>query len=97
DPAFGRHSPGAILTQRMIEAACALGVARIDLGTGTERYKKSLANADFEVAEGTVHTHAWNRAARKSWIQLREWAHSSSPCAAPLRLLRAVRNRLIHS
>lgn len=96
DRRFSQYSPGSILLLEVIEAAAAHGIARIDLGQGDERYKQSFANADFAVAEGAVSLHAWNRTARRTWIHMREWAQSTPACAAPLRMFRSVRNRLIH-
>ncbi len=81
----------------LLEAATTHGINRIDLGQGDERYKQSFANTDFAVAEGTVGLGVWNRAMCRTWIQLREMSHSASRYAAPLRVLRSVRNRLIQT
>jgi len=35
-----------------IEAACAAGVRRLDLGVGEEEYKRRLMTGELQVAEG---------------------------------------------
>lgn len=52
DPAASRHSPGLVLLLMIIEAACASGVRRLDLGVGEEEYKRRLMTGELHVAEG---------------------------------------------
>jgi CelD/BcsL family acetyltransferase involved in cellulose biosynthesis len=54
DARFGRHSPGLIQHLRMAEETAAIGVRRIDLGTGGERYKQTLRSYDLFVSRGVV-------------------------------------------
>ena len=54
DARFGRHSPGLIQHLRMAEKTAAIGVHRIDLGTGGERYKQTLRSYDLFVSKGMV-------------------------------------------
>jgi CelD/BcsL family acetyltransferase involved in cellulose biosynthesis len=52
DPAVSRHSPGLVLLLKIVEAACAAGVHRLDLGVGEEEYKRRLMTGELRVAEG---------------------------------------------
>jgi CelD/BcsL family acetyltransferase involved in cellulose biosynthesis len=52
DPDASRHSPGLVLLLMIIEAACAAGVDRLDLGVGEEEYKRRLMTGELQVAEG---------------------------------------------
>ena len=54
DARFARYQPGLILLLEMARHAEAIGLARIDLGSGDELYKKRLADAWVLVARGRV-------------------------------------------
>ncbi|CAL9339001.1 hypothetical protein SUDANB58_00226 [Streptomyces sp. enrichment culture] len=54
DRAYGRYSPGLVLHLRMLEAAAARGIERVDLGSGPARYKDSFKTRDDVVYEGAV-------------------------------------------
>ncbi|WP_371478212.1 GNAT family N-acetyltransferase [Kitasatospora sp. NBC_00315] len=54
DAALARHSPGLLLYLHLLEAAAGLGLRRIDLGKGHDRYKESLKTGDVMVAQGRV-------------------------------------------
>lgn len=54
DPEFARFSPGILLHLRMAEAATADGVAYLDLGRGSRRYKDELKTREIPVSEGWV-------------------------------------------
>ncbi|MEM8813204.1 MAG: GNAT family N-acetyltransferase, partial [Pseudomonadota bacterium] len=43
---FGKFSPGEILLRAIIEDKCTIGLSSLDLGMGTERYKKSWCDED---------------------------------------------------
>lgn len=55
DVEFGKYSPGILLLLKMAEAACALGVNRIDLGGGIQSYKTRLSNDGAELARGVLY------------------------------------------
>jgi CelD/BcsL family acetyltransferase involved in cellulose biosynthesis len=48
DPAESRYSPSRTLTLLLIEAACAEGIGRIDLGTTGEKWKAQIATTHVE-------------------------------------------------
>lgn len=54
DPAEGSASPGMLLLREMCRSAASLGADVIDLGRGTQPYKRELANAQTLVIEGVV-------------------------------------------
>jgi hypothetical protein len=93
DSQYARCSPASILAWHAVESAVQHGVTRIDLGQGEPRRQLGLANSGFDVAEGVVHGKPWGRVVERSWIQVREWAQSTSWCGGPLRVFRSMRNR----
>jgi CelD/BcsL family acetyltransferase involved in cellulose biosynthesis len=54
DIRLGKQSPGLIQHLRMAEETTTLGIGIIDMGTGAERYKRTLKSYDLFVAEGVV-------------------------------------------
>jgi hypothetical protein len=87
NPELERYSPGLVLFVWLAEQASSLGITKIDLGRGEERYKASLASAATEVAEGTLSTPSLGVWFRNGWRTSRDWlAHSplnaSLKCAA---------------
>ena len=57
DTRFSRCSPGLVLYLKVTEAAQEHGIARIDLGKGTEPFKQDLKTAELAVTEGYVARH----------------------------------------
>ncbi|GAA1505170.1 hypothetical protein GCM10009730_05450 [Streptomyces albidochromogenes] len=57
DTRFARYSPGILLHLELAEAAAERGIARVDMGKGTARYKDALKTADLSVSEGYVDRH----------------------------------------
>ncbi|MGW7200636.1 GNAT family N-acetyltransferase [Streptomyces chryseus] len=57
DTRFARYSPGILLHLKLAEAAAERGIARVDMGKGTARYKNALKTADLSVSEGYVDRH----------------------------------------
>ncbi len=54
NPDFSAYSPGTLLQERLLEAACDQGVLRADLGVGADHYKKYYASGSQELATGVV-------------------------------------------
>ncbi|MFF5965266.1 GNAT family N-acetyltransferase [Streptomyces collinus] len=54
DIRFAKYSPGILLHFKCAEAAAERGIAQIDMGKGTSRYKDELKTADLSVTEGYV-------------------------------------------
>jgi CelD/BcsL family acetyltransferase involved in cellulose biosynthesis len=54
DARFARYSPGILLHLKLAEAAAERGIAHIDMGKGTSRYKDALKTADLSVTEGYI-------------------------------------------
>src|ERR1700722_11267215 len=54
DPQFAHYSPGLMQYIAMFRDAAVAGVRRIDMGTGTETFKRTLKTHDEFVGAGTV-------------------------------------------
>jgi CelD/BcsL family acetyltransferase involved in cellulose biosynthesis len=89
--AHAAYSPGALLLERVAQAAAEGGHAMLDLGKGDEAYKASFADSALPLVEGCVGRVApvtYLRAARK---HMGHWLRTS-PAARPVRpLLRRLR------
>jgi CelD/BcsL family acetyltransferase involved in cellulose biosynthesis len=95
NPELERYSPGLVLFVWLAEQASSLGITKIDLGRGEERYKASLASAATEVGEGTLSTPSLGVWLRNGWRTSRDWlAHS--PLNASLKVLQPVRQWLAY-
>jgi CelD/BcsL family acetyltransferase involved in cellulose biosynthesis len=84
--AFSTYSPGLLFWVRMAEEACSLGIHRIDLGKGWERYKHSLKTGALPLAEGSVELRPVKGAMRYGWLRTRELIRSS-PLRVPGQML----------
>jgi CelD/BcsL family acetyltransferase involved in cellulose biosynthesis len=99
NPELSQYSPGLTLFLRLAEEAGQLGICKIDLGRGEERYKWSLASGSVEVAEGSITRRSLATLLRTSWRQTRDWM-ARSPLAArvelPQKLLKPLREWLAY-
>ena len=93
NPDLHNYSPGLTLFLRLAEEAAALGIRKIDLGRGEERYKWSLASTSVEVCEGSVSSRSLATLVRAGWRQTREWVAKSQWGRASLsgRFLKPIR------
>jgi CelD/BcsL family acetyltransferase involved in cellulose biosynthesis len=82
DAEFARYSPGQVFWQQLLQAACALGIRRIDLARGEERFKSSLMSGAISVVEGSVDFRRVRKLIRRSWFHTCQWIRST-----PLRAL----------
>lgn len=55
DAAYGRFSPGSLMTLETLRAAAAQGISRVDFGPGEEAYKHDFADPAEPVFEGVIH------------------------------------------
>jgi CelD/BcsL family acetyltransferase involved in cellulose biosynthesis len=99
NPELHAYSPGLTLFLHMAEEASQLGIQKIDLGRGDERYKSSLATGSVQLGEGSITTPSLATWLRSSWRQTRDWV-SHSPLAGtarlPGRLLKPIRHWLAY-
>ena len=93
---FAKYSPGMLLWMKLICAAPELGVRRIDLGRGDERYKTSLMTGATQVAEGAVDLRPLAGVLRHGWLTVRE-AVRGSVLRTPVRYVLRRARRLFHS
>ena len=91
DADFGRYSPGSILLLRLAERCAEVGISRIDLGKGEDRYKDSFATGSISVAAGTADRYAMRSVVRSSFHRSKKWIKSSplgSAAEIPKRVIR---------
>jgi CelD/BcsL family acetyltransferase involved in cellulose biosynthesis len=74
---LGELRPGLILQKHLAQAACSLGITRIDLGTGDEFYKSRLATGSDQLAEGTVHARSLHAPIHRAWIRTKDRLRST--------------------
>ena len=72
-----RYSPGGILLLHMAKRCAELGVERIDLGKGDERYKLSLQTATTPLYIGAADSRPLHTAARRVWFGALAWGRES--------------------
>ena len=82
DPALAGYSPGLVFWLEFVRAAEGLGITRIDLGRGDERYKASLQTGAIRLAEGAVDLRRIAGSLRRGWVCVRE-AVRASPLRTP--------------
>jgi CelD/BcsL family acetyltransferase involved in cellulose biosynthesis len=95
---LGCYSPGSILLLRLAEACAGIGITRIDLGKGDERYKSSFASSSTPVATGTADRSHARHLMRSSLYHIVTWIKTSPlwPAAkSPKRLLRRWQTRIL--
>lgn len=56
--AYGRYSPGALMTLETLRVASERGIARVDFGPSEERYKEDFAEPAEPALEGVIWTRA---------------------------------------
>jgi CelD/BcsL family acetyltransferase involved in cellulose biosynthesis len=99
NPELSSYSPGVALLVQLAEESAGLGIRKIDLGRGDERYKWSLASSSIEVGEGAVACPALGTWLRAGWRRSRDWlAHSAlkDTVQLPRKLLRPIREWLAY-
>ncbi len=84
--AYEKYSPGLILLVELAKAAASMGIERIDLGKGSERYKASFKSGTLPLAEGSVDIRLARKALRRHWYRAKQWIRSS-PRAVYLKAL----------
>lgn len=74
---LAQYSPGLILLTELAKASQSLGIQRIDLGRGDERYKASVSNGAFLIAEGAVDRRLVSRTIWRTWHACKQGARRS--------------------
>jgi CelD/BcsL family acetyltransferase involved in cellulose biosynthesis len=90
DRQFAHYSPGTLLWFEMMRASQQLGIRRIELGKGPEKFKRRFMSGATRVAEGAVDPRPVTAAMRNAWQKTRSWIQSSSfnaPARAPAQLI----------
>ncbi len=90
-PHFAPLSPGLVLWLELAKVYPELGVRRIDLGKGPEKYKTHLMSGAIDVAEGSVDFRPVAAVVCRNWHRAYQWARRSPlrrPLLAPAVFLR---------
>jgi len=93
NPALARYSPGCQLFTRLFQAAPEMGIDRIDLGKGNERYKASLMTAATPLAVGSIDSRRMTRSVRYAWHRVHSALGEASlrrPLTIPWRFVKGV-------
>lgn len=77
DPQLGKYSPGGQLLLELMRVTPSIGIDRIDLGKGTEQYKRSFMNGAIPLTEGSIDSRPMIRAARQVWRHAKRRASES--------------------
>lgn len=78
NPAFARYSPGSVLLAHLFRAAPPAGIARIDMGSGPEAYKRTFASGEFPVWEGAADTRPAVLGLRQGWLRTRKYVRQTT-------------------
>ena len=90
-PEFSPLSPGVVLWTRLLAALPDVGIERVDLGKGPEKYKRQLMSGTTNVAEGAVDRRPLAGALCRGVKSAYDWARQSSlrkPLLTPGRALK---------
>jgi len=74
---LSRHSPGGILLIHIAKRCAELGIERIDLGKGDERYKRSFQSGTTGIYVGAADSRPLHAAARRVWFRAVAWGRES--------------------
>jgi CelD/BcsL family acetyltransferase involved in cellulose biosynthesis len=77
DPNFAGRSPGLLLLVLIAQHAESLGIHRIELGKGEERYKASFKSGSVEIGEGWIDSRPMSRMIHRWRILAREGLRAS--------------------
>ena len=88
---LGRYSPGNIFLVEQARAAEQLGISRIDLGCGNEKFKSSLRSLGTQVAAGAVGLGLVATSVQRTWLHTKLWIQSSRFHAAARAVARGLR------
>lgn len=78
NPAFAAYSPGMQLMLQVVREAATVGITRIDLGRGVERFKLCLANRSLQVGEGCVALNPLTASIWRASLRLRRRLRASA-------------------
>ena len=98
-PELAKYSPGYQLLAHLVERGSELGIRRIDLGRGSERFKTSFANGAIAVTEGSVDLRPFQRHVSRLWYQVRRGVADlplNRSMDAPRQFAKRLRDRLLY-
>ncbi|MEX2285629.1 MAG: GNAT family N-acetyltransferase [Planctomycetaceae bacterium] len=77
DPELGKYSPGSQLLLELTRESASRGLTRLDLGKGTETYKRAFMTGAAPLALGSIDTRPATRTVRRLWHRTRRWVGAS--------------------
>jgi CelD/BcsL family acetyltransferase involved in cellulose biosynthesis len=93
---FGKHSPGLIYFVEQARAAADMGIHRLDMGRGNDKFKTSMCSLGTPVAEGAVGLGLLSTSVRRTWLYARKWAESSRFREPARTAVRTIRGLFLH-
>jgi len=99
NPDLASYSPGLTLFIRLAEEGPSLGIRKVDLGRGDERYKWSLTSTGVDVAEGSITSPSLATWLRSRWRSARCWVQTSpfkDAAKVPAKLIQPLRSWLAY-
>jgi CelD/BcsL family acetyltransferase involved in cellulose biosynthesis len=93
---LGRYSPGNIFFVEQARAAESLGIQRIDLGCGNEKFKISLRTFGTPVAVGAIGLGALSTSLQRTWLHAKQWVQSSRFHGAARAVVRGIRGLFLY-
>lgn len=99
NPELASYSPGLTLFIQLAQEGLGLGIRKIDLGRGEERYKWSLTSTGVDVAEGSITSPSLATWLRSRWRGARKWVQTSrfkDVAKVPAKLIQPVRSWLAY-
>jgi CelD/BcsL family acetyltransferase involved in cellulose biosynthesis len=93
---LAKYSPGSIYFMEQARAAEEMGIHRIDLGCGNERFKLSLRSFGTPVVEGAVGFNALVTSVRRTWLCTKQWIQASRFQSAARTVVRGIRGIFLH-
>ena len=78
DASLAKYSPGSMLLVETARSAQSVGIQRIDLGKGEERYKQQYMSGATPVAEGSIDLRPMTSAIRRRWSSACELVRASA-------------------
>ncbi|NNC38853.1 MAG: GNAT family N-acetyltransferase [Hyphomonadaceae bacterium] len=98
DQSLAKYSPGIVLLLEVAKRAPDYGIIKLDLGRGTQPYKKAFANSETELCEGSIERRTTlagsARVVRKSVDKI---LYNIPGFSKPAQLQRRAFNRLLGS
>ncbi|MGO9115136.1 MAG: GNAT family N-acetyltransferase, partial [Thermoguttaceae bacterium] len=93
---LAKYSPGSIYFVEHAAEAEPLGIQRIDLGGGNEKFKTSLRSSGTQVAEGAVGLGVLSTSLRRTLLYTKQWVQTSRFHGVARAVVRGIRGIFLY-